>query len=709
MINLKIKPISESTDGAAFVDVDLFGDESIEMELDVRSSQDVGSVFSDFSNEFNVPATANNTALFRHFYRTDVTDGAGYTTNIPATILIDGLVFRTGSINLLKAHIRDGELDFYTVQFFSDLQKLNDSGKLQLSELDFTAYDHDFSSDNIISGLGGGLFGTDLFYPLATQQRNWDYNVIGNITDRNLHYLSPTGTNGANYYEFKPAISFKAITEAISDALGYTFTGDFYDTNSPLDTTYMWLHGSEGYLNKENRSLLGQHTRLILNGDVDIGNDRWFNITTQNGGRSFVRGGERKLGQLKLNFTLPVTSTPNPYYNIVFYLKKGSDGTVVDTDYVLWKSGGSSNKIDVELIDPNSSSGDLYYIEYLSPYTNDPIVVTEITAYTNFYTGFVDVYRWDNCTVKWVETLIVSNLMPEMTCVEFLDAIIKMFNLTLTYEGEDSFGLQAISSFGAGGEVIDVTDFLNTESVTIEQANKYSSYNLRYSDSEQYRSAQFNNFYQRQYGEYRRTNNSSNSESKDIEIPFEIPYMELFVDVAEEGIKFPVYKSLKDVVRNSDESNSYFGKYVVFQSSGETIPLRVGGEISILDEAGASKKLDTLVYFGLFDTLVDPTFSLAFSRDYSYHPSGEIIFGGGGRTVEVEVYENLYTNYWEGYLNKIDSPYARLISFNGRMNIKKLPNFSFENIVSAAGILYLIDSVSINLNTGEFDIKLLNN
>jgi len=688
MISLKVRPVTTSVDGEAFVDVDLFEDETIEMELSVRRSQNVGDVFADFSNVFNVPATEKNNTTFRHFYRDDIADGVGYVRGLDASIYIEGDLFREGRINLQAAQIKDGEPYAYSVQFFSSIQKLNDLGATQLGVLYFGDYDHDYTSFNVRAGMRGTLNNTtDVVYPLASPQVRWEYDS-STSTHRKYNIAYHTGHSGGqkhgiNFTELKPAISFKAIMETIESELDITFDGDFYETDSPLDTTYMWLHTAEGFM-----SSVPTHERVLLNGGTDVANDKDFFITEDTNGRRFFRNGD--LPNVKMGVYVNVTGLPSGECTV--FLKKGNNGTIVDQKTITSPSL-------VQLFDNNSQTGEFYYIEVRA---DDPKTITIGIIYiynTTLFTNNYNVYNFvGGYVVNYKTRVNISRLMPELSCVEFIDAIIKMFNLSVLYKGENTFEFIPLQDLYDEDNITDLNDFINTANIGVAQATTHSSYNLKYKDSEQFQSAEFRSTFQRELGEMEQTNNSNLKNELKIEIPFEIPNMDVLGNA---GYLFPVFFCIGDGGAYNDVTGygkSYYGSPVIFNVSGEIINLPEGNGISLLDESGDELQVSEVLYFGLLDKNDTPENSLAFTTDPSFHPSTGL---------PLSVDNTQFTNYWEGTINAINSPYSRIFSIEGFLDISDASNLNLDDLVKFAESLYTIDSLRINLMTGEFDVKLL--
>ena len=56
--------------------VDLYSDETIELTSKIQDLRDIGKIFTDFTQSFNVPASDTNNKIFRHFYNFNITGGA---------------------------------------------------------------------------------------------------------------------------------------------------------------------------------------------------------------------------------------------------------------------------------------------------------------------------------------------------------------------------------------------------------------------------------------------------------------------------------------------------------------------------------------------------------------------------------------------------------------------------------------------------------
>ena len=47
---------------------EMFKDESVQLTQTIQNVKDIGSIFTDFSRSFNLPASKLNNKLFKHYY-----------------------------------------------------------------------------------------------------------------------------------------------------------------------------------------------------------------------------------------------------------------------------------------------------------------------------------------------------------------------------------------------------------------------------------------------------------------------------------------------------------------------------------------------------------------------------------------------------------------------------------------------------------------
>jgi hypothetical protein len=301
--------------------LDLFDDEEITINLSVQNVQDISKVFTDFTQGFTIPASPRNNEILQHYYNSNITSSSittetggspvwnsiGITWNIwttawnagasstsvantfdgrlrqEARIEINSLPFRTGVVEIDNVQLKGTEPYAYSLTFYGDVVGLSDLfGDDYLYDLDFSAYDLEYTDDNVYDGLTADDF-NELFFPLMSPVKNWIYRSGGGEAahvDNNIAYHSGHGenTHGINYYELKPALKVTAVLSAIEAKYGITFTGSFI-SSVPFTDLSIWLHRFEGYLfaggNDISWQLIDMNRNTGSGSQFDLATDTW--------------------------------------------------------------------------------------------------------------------------------------------------------------------------------------------------------------------------------------------------------------------------------------------------------------------------------------------------------------------------------------------------------------------------------------------------
>ena len=235
IVDIYIESISGSGD---YSKLELFNDEKIELTSTIQNIQDISKVYTDFTQSFTVPASTNNNSILHHFYQSDVdviNNGWNFNFRIRAKIEIDLVPFRNGTIMMEKANIKNGKTDSYTLTFYGDLVSLKEKfGETKLSDLDFTAYDIDYTAANVINRVTTNSV-QNLMFPLISSKRLWSYND-GASTDVKANF------GAIDYTELFPALKVIRIFDAIQAKFDVTFNSQFFtSTNDKWNKLYLWL------------------------------------------------------------------------------------------------------------------------------------------------------------------------------------------------------------------------------------------------------------------------------------------------------------------------------------------------------------------------------------------------------------------------------------------------------------------------------------
>ena len=193
------------------------------LTFSVDDVKDFGSRNCTFSKTIVLPGTANNNYLFGHIFDVTVSNPYSSTsdnvaTNFNPSVSADCIAFNDrlqvfkGTIRLLEIIIDNGQVE-YEVALFGELGGLVSSiGAKKLEELDFSAYNHDWTAANV-TGSWENVTGGGYYYGLI------DYGTVS------------TGKVDYDIKAFRPAFYVREYIKKIIEGAGYSWSSNLMDTS----------------------------------------------------------------------------------------------------------------------------------------------------------------------------------------------------------------------------------------------------------------------------------------------------------------------------------------------------------------------------------------------------------------------------------------------------------------------------------------------
>jgi hypothetical protein len=226
--------------------VELFKDEKISLTSSIQNSNDIGKLFTDYSQSFTIPASKHNNAIFTHWYESDVDNGYDHRKRYNAFIEIDTLTFKVGNIQLEKANKSNGFIESYTVTFYGNLTQLKDKFKdTKLRDLIssngvnwWDLLNHTYNSSEVINRITSTVNFNQVGYPLIGSQKKYYYKNGISTEDISLS-SAPIVWN-----ELFPAVPIGIVWGLIQQTFGLTFTGSFFELDQWIKL-YLYLKNAE--------------------------------------------------------------------------------------------------------------------------------------------------------------------------------------------------------------------------------------------------------------------------------------------------------------------------------------------------------------------------------------------------------------------------------------------------------------------------------
>lgn len=224
----------------------LENDAPIKLDISAIENATIGSVFGASSQTFSLPGTDRNNQFFGNLFDLGTTPAVALQDSIPCQVLTDGQEVFTGKLYITDIITDQKGYTTYQVNVVNETVDfkflLTD---VLLSELDWSAYNHNYTYNNIISSWIGNLFSGSIVYP----------NVNYGTPEGNTTLPSYTLGGGARCFDnlafplqinqFKPAIQVKTVIDTIFDSVDYKYTSSFIDSEY-FGNLYMLMTPNDG-------------------------------------------------------------------------------------------------------------------------------------------------------------------------------------------------------------------------------------------------------------------------------------------------------------------------------------------------------------------------------------------------------------------------------------------------------------------------------
>jgi hypothetical protein len=653
--------------------VDFFDQESIELTMSVQNVKDISKVFGDFSKSFTLPASPNNNAVFKHYYNVDVSGGFDANTRTSAFIELNNNVFRSGVIELEGVQLKNLQPYAYKVGFYSKTTSLKDLfGEDTLNDLDLSAQDHGYNDTNIEAGINGYVSGTDnaVIYPMITPVTRWYWDSQGSHGDGNIHYHNDP-THGVFYYDLKPAVKLQKIIDAIETKYGITFNSDFFDS-ADFGKLFMWCHRRAGYMFKDQP--IGATSELI----ELVSGDAVFDSTLHR---------------------FPVTSTANPA--LISYSCTATASTNYRVDVFINNERFTSKEhtgpvSNVFVFLPTLSVGD--YVEMRLAPSGDGGAVT-VGVFADWYADASGVTLLAATALTSAMTtagiVTISDQMPEQKIVDFFSSTLKAFNLVVVPTSSTAYDIEPLDDWYAEGVTRDVSKYVDITDTEIKRPSLYRRVSFSYNETEAILGEEYRLQNDIGYGDLRADFDFDGDEFE-IEVGFDNMLFERLSDTNPQASQNLGLTELNVGQCVTRELEPYIGQPIIFYAAGNLrIPL--SNHWSYTDMNDAANQKQDMWLIGNVNSTVATSVTKTLNFGTEIDPYLLQAFDDG-----------LYKTYWKDYITDLYDVQRRLFSFKAQLPIRVLLDLKSNDKLTILERNYIINSVTMNLATGESQLELLN-
>lgn len=719
--------------------VDLFSDETIEVNSSIQDFRDIGKIFSDYTQSFNVPASDTNNKIFKHFYNFNITGGAyDNRKKKEAFIEINYLPFRQGKVRLNNIKMRNNKPHSYDITFLgktvvSIQDTIGDDLISQLPYLD--NYDHEYTDTNVKNGFQNGLDlnsqSDSIIYPLITSKKRLFYNSTDPVpTDANFDgnlFDDGTSTNNARGLEFtdlKPAIKAIHIIEAIEDKYdGIKFTRNFFGSNAAFDNLYLWLNPQKEEFNyvEENDS---NSTYLFSKKLSDYTSTDPFDTSDLS-----INGSEINIDSFTYRWSLDLTfdvSDTNANYRII--VRDVGTGNENITDGV-----GNKTSLNIynAVADADAGVFTNIEIEFSSEtgvtFSNISLDAGGINRFTNILTTKTYTIT-SNASQETKFDINITKKIPEMRVVDFLTGLFKIFNLTAYYIEDVSDSdyqkiyVDTLDNFYADAvnnkltQTINLDKYVDISQHQIDSIIPFTDIDFKYAETNTVINEHHKELYKKYYGNasYNIREKLSDATTGEYNIDRASKYE---INTAFSHLK---YERLLDGKLGEGVTDIQWG----YSADGE-----FSADTSLNPSEGnyESMLIKPLLFYGVRETSISTPIawyngSTADSLTDYYRPSNTNENGTESTPAsftlnfETEIDEftkrlnpnSLYENFYKSYVEGIFNPLRRIFKVTAHLPASILVNYKLNHQIRIGDKIFRINNLSVDLVTGKAEFELYN-
>lgn len=650
--------------------LDLYKDISAEFTYNIDDVKDFSARNTNFSKTIVIPGNATNNKLFGHifefgssnFYNPN-SDNVGYNFNAAKSadcvVYVDKIQLFKGVIRLLEIIVDNGSIEYECAVFGELGGFVSNLGNKKIEELDFSAYDFDWTFANITNSWNG-VDGSGYFCPLI------DYGQVS------------VGKHDWQYKAFRPALFVREYVTKIIAGAGYTWESSFFNTNlfkrlvvpnNQKDLSNTTDIAFKGMFDDISGTYSGTPTARPLISMGAITNTGYF--TLSNSDTRFTYTGTQNI-TIKFEFNIVGDTNDNTIINI----RKNGTGAetflIPQGDFNI--QGGQTGF--VSLVTNDYIEFQLDWDGYLNPSTLD-IFVSQFDV--TFKTSATEVVP-----LQLGERIFINNSIPKgVFQKDFFASIVKMFNLYVT-EDTDKEKHLLIEPY------IDYYDFNNTLDWTnkidrskpfrlkpmSELNGRYFEY--KYKNDTDYYGQNYREKYNENYGDFiEDTGFEFASEKQTAELVF--ASTPLILHASNDKIHSVILKR-SNTQSNSPSEDKMDSVIRILQAK------KITGVDSYKIENNTTN-LGSLTSYGYAGHLDDPYSPTA---DLNFGAPREIYFTLSGAYPSA----NLFNGYWSEYLAEITDKDSKLLTCNVRLTDMDIYNLDFSKPIWIDGSLWRLNKVS---------------
>ena len=299
----------------------------------------------------------------------------------------------------------------------------------------------------------------------------------------------------------------------------------------------------------------------------------------------------------------------------------------------------------------------------------------------------------------------IFNLFPEIKTIDFLSSFIKMFNISIIEDQENSNTLNFIPRSTFYNETIDYTKYIDIENYSIKPTNLYKNINFKHQTSKYKSNIDFKlGIGDREYGELKfNSNDIILKDEYKIETQFNIVPNRLITNT-----KIQTFYGFL----NESEDNVDYGKLWKPNTEDFTI-FYYNGSQQLKDIDNNNISLNFKI--GDVGTTIIEDLNTYNKVSIVYSDDPDTYVNSLGYQVEVELSDNsfifeknLFSNYYSGEISRIYNQNSRLFEYECILPTREINRFSLDKLIIIGDRKFAIEQADINIKNGKTKLTLMN-
>lgn len=677
--------------------LDLFKDEKISLTSTIQQINDIGKVFTDYTQTFTIPATPYNNSIFNHWYESFVDNGYDHRVRSNGYITIDGELFREGKIQIEKGAIKNNVIENYSVTFYGNLTQLKDRFKDDLlSVIDFSSFNHTYTATEVINRVTSTA-SYDVMYPLIGSNRRFTYKTGNTSTDVTLD------SGAIVWNQLFPAIKVKDVINKIGQHYGVTFSGTFLNYEQYKN---LWF-----YLKP--KDVVDSFTpELLVNISAtneaspaqvfSVANDT---LTTTN---NFFPA---SLGPLASGayymIQIRVTPSTSNKYRLIVY-KNGSVFNIYDD----LQGEFSTLMPQVKIIDEPNKSVYQFKISSAGPLS----FITRIWYHTYYRYSYINDFGmtvWQNVneqvvaninvtTAQTTQGLInINNYIPNIKVSDFFMGIVKMFNMVIVPTTPVTFELIPLELYYSQGKILDISEYVSTSEISVTRPKLFKKISFLYENSDNILNDKFNKLFSPSrgynYGDMIYEDiNSNENQNYEIKLPFEDIMWERSQSTPT-GTASPILYNFMTATLLDKNNNSYVPKPVLMYFNGSATFSGTGNLLKISN----SSTISTYSRYNRFSNEYNLS-GADLSELYTINWGSEI-----SPWYLTTAQRGLFDRHYKQYIKNLYSLKTRIVNVDTILPTRLINEIKLNNRLIIGNKRYVINQMTTDLTSNAVKFELI--